>query len=100
MGDGCRLSSFSIHAALRYMDMIFLAKCFKSKRFIRCSSAGGFRQENGFRVEDFDRNHLLLGLVCLLLGAKFNEPDENLPKYHHLLPFIQKESLISWTQIV
>ena len=37
-----------------------------------------------FLVDEFDKNHLLLALTCLLLGAKFNEPDENLPKYYNL----------------
>lgn len=29
MGDGCKLSSFSIHAAIRYLDIVYCLTAFK-----------------------------------------------------------------------
>lgn len=52
-----------------------------------------------WKLSELERQIPLIATTCLLIGAKFNEPDENLPRIKELIESC-RGSKFSWSQVV
>ena len=108
LGDGCKLSSNTIHSAIRYMDLVLNTVInrydedddvaapdpfYRTERY-----SYGYTQ--GYRAVSAPSHgpiitkgrcaeeYLLICLACTLMAAKYTECDENLPKLSTLQALI------------